>query len=94
MVSVRPRRPWQRLRSIHEQSPRARARRAGDGKGRYSIYQTPGGDGVISYRPDGADADAHQVVPAKFWTVLMGILSGEVKDLNPLTLVKMLMGGK
>ena len=64
------------------------------GKGRYSIYQTPDGDGVISYRPDGADADAHQVVPAKFWTVLMGILSGEVKDLNPVSLMKMLMGGK
>lgn len=64
------------------------------GKGRYSIYQTPGGDGVISYRPDGQEQDSHQVVPAKFWGVLMGILSGEVKDLNPVSLMKMLMGGK
>ena len=64
------------------------------GKGRYAIYQTPDGNGVISYRPDGADADAHQVVPAKFWAVLMGILSGEVKDMNPVSLMKMLIGGK
>ena len=64
------------------------------GRGRYAIYQTPGGDGVISYRPDGQDTDQHQVVPAKFWAVLMGILSGEVKDLNPVALMKMLMAGK
>ena len=64
------------------------------GAGRYAIYQTPAGDGVISYRPDGQDADSHQVVPAKFWTVLMGILSGEVKDMNPVSLMKMLMGAK
>lgn len=63
-------------------------------RGRYAIYQTPTGDGVISYRPDGAEKDEHQVVPAKFWSVLMGILSGQVTDLNPVSLMKMLMGGK
>ena len=62
------------------------------GKGRYAIYQTPEGDGVISYRPDGEDADQHQVVPAKFWTILMGILSGEIKDLGPVDVMKLLMG--
>jgi len=64
------------------------------GQGRYAIYQTPDGSGVISYRPDGEGADQHQVVPAKFWAVLMGILSGEVKDMNPMSLMKMIVGGK
>lgn len=63
-------------------------------RGRYAIYQTPGGDGVLSYRPDGEDADLHQVVPARFWSVLLGILSGEVKDLSPVQMIKMVMGGK
>jgi hypothetical protein len=61
-------------------------------KGRYAIYQTPAGDGVISYRPDGHDEDQHQVVPAKFWGLLMRILAGDVKDLNPMDLMKLLMG--
>lgn len=61
------------------------------GSGRYAIYQTPEGDGVISYRPDGEEQDSHQVVPAKFWSVLMKILSGEMKDISPMTLMKMLM---
>lgn len=64
------------------------------GKGRYSIYQTPDGDGVISYRPDGEDADQHQVVPAKFWSVLVGILSGQAKNLSHLEIMKLLMGGR
>lgn len=62
------------------------------GAGRYSIYQTPDGDGVISYRPDGQEADQHQVVPARFWSVLMGIVSGQIKDLGPMEMFKMLMG--
>jgi hypothetical protein len=64
------------------------------GKGRYSIYQAPNGDGVISYRPDGDDFDQRQVVPAKLWGMILGVLSGQVKDLNPMELMKMLMGGK
>jgi hypothetical protein len=63
-------------------------------KGRYAIYEAPNGDGVISYRPDGQEADQHQVVPAKFWTVLTGIASGQVTDLNPVSLLKMIMAGK
>ena len=61
------------------------------GSGKYAIFQTPEGDGVISYRPDGEEQDSHQVVPAKFWSMLMKILSGEMTDLNPMTLMKMLM---
>lgn len=64
------------------------------GKGRYAIYQTPEGDGVITYRPDGEDHDSHQVIPAKFWGVLMGILNGEIKNLSPVELIKMLTGKK
>ena len=41
------------------------------GSGKYAIFQTPEGDGVISYRPDGEEQDSHQVVPAKFWSMLM-----------------------
>ena len=62
------------------------------GQGRYAIYQTPEGDGVVVYRADGTTEDEQQVVPAKFWTVLMGILSGEIKNLNPMDLMKVLMG--
>ena len=62
------------------------------GQGRYAIYQTPEGDGVVVYRADGTDADEQQVVPAKFWALLMGILSGEMKNLNPMDLMKALMG--
>ena len=62
------------------------------GQGRYAIYQTPEGDGVVVYRADGTDADEQQVVPAKFWALLMGILSGELKNLNPMDLMKALMG--
>ena len=64
------------------------------GQGRYAIYQTPEGDGVVVYRADGSDADEQQVVPAKFWTLLMGILSGTLKDLSPMDLMKALMGAK
>lgn len=62
------------------------------GAGRYAIFQDPDGNGVISYRPDGQEEDSHQVVPAKFWALLMKILSGEVKGLSPVEMMKMLMG--
>ena len=62
------------------------------GQGRYAIYQSPEGDGVVVYRADGSDTDEQQVVPAKFWALLMGILSGELKNLNPMDLMKALMG--
>ena len=64
------------------------------GRGRYAIYQDPSGDGIISYRPEGADADSHQVVPARIWTVILGVLRGEITDMNPMTVMKLLMGAK
>jgi hypothetical protein len=63
-------------------------------KGSYAIYEAPNGDGVIAYRPEGEEADSHQVVPAKFWSLAMSMLRGEMKDINPMALMKMMMGGK
>lgn len=60
-------------------------------KGTYAIFEASNGDGVIAYRPDGEQADQHQVVPAKFWTILMKMLRGEVQDMNPMTLMKLMM---
>ena len=62
------------------------------GQGRYAIYQTPEGDGVVVYRADGTSADEQQVVPAKFWALLMKILSGEMSGVSPVELMKVLMG--
>lgn len=63
------------------------------GSGRYAIYQTPEGDGVISYRPDDQEQDSHQVVPARFWSLLMKILAGDLQNVNPMELMRMLMAG-
>jgi hypothetical protein len=62
------------------------------GRGRYAIYQTPEGDGVVVYRADGTSTDESQVVPARFWAMLMKILSGEISSLSPVELMKTLMG--
>ena len=62
------------------------------GQGRYAIYQTPEGDGVVVYRADGTSEDEQQVVPAKFWALLMKILAGEVSGISPVDLMKVLMG--
>ena len=63
-------------------------------KGRYAIYEAPNGDGVISYRPDGGETDSRQVIPAKFWTIVVKVLRGEMTDVNPMMMLKMLAGGK
>ena len=60
-------------------------------KGSYAIYEAPNGDGVIAYRQDGDEKDSHQVVPAKFWSLAMKMLRGEISDLNPASLMKMMM---
>lgn len=60
-------------------------------KGSYAIYEAPNGDGVIAYRQEGEDADSHQVVPAKFWSLAMRMLRGEMTDVNPVALMKMLI---
>jgi hypothetical protein len=74
-----------------EISPHAEGKPRLLGQGRYAIYQTPEGDGVVVYRADGADADEQQVVPAKFWSLLMQILSGTLKNVSPMDLMKVLM---
>jgi hypothetical protein len=63
-------------------------------RGRYAIYEAPNGDGVITYRPDGEENDSHQVIPSKFWGLVMKVLRGEMSDVNPVALLKMLAGGK
>jgi hypothetical protein len=62
------------------------------GKGQYAIYQAPNGDGVIAYRPEGEEKDSHQVVPARFWSVMMKMLRGEITEMNPMALAKMMIG--
>lgn len=64
------------------------------GKGRYAIFETPEGNGVISYRPDGENQDQHQVIPSGIWQFLMKAMRGEAVDLNPMTIMKLLVGGK
>ena len=64
------------------------------GRGRYAIYQDPSGDGIISYRPEGAETDSHQVVPAKIWGLILGALRGEITEMNPMTVMKLMMGAK
>jgi hypothetical protein len=60
-------------------------------RGRYAIHEASNGDGVVSYRPEGAQEDSHQVVPAKFWGVARKILRGEDPGLTPGALMKLLM---
>jgi hypothetical protein len=60
-------------------------------RGRYAIHEAPGGDGVISYRPDGAEEDSHQVIPAKFWAVALKIISGQDPGLTPGKLMKLII---
>jgi hypothetical protein len=64
------------------------------GKGRYAIYQAPNGDGIISYRPDDIESDAHQVVPAKIWALILGAIRGEVKQMSALEIVKIMMAAR
>lgn len=61
-------------------------------KGRYAIFQTPEGDGVITYRPDGDEEDQHQVIPGGIFSMLLKAARGEKVDVNPMNLMKMLMG--
>lgn len=60
--------------------------------GRYAIYETADGEGVVAYRPDGQEADSHQVVPAKFWSLVLKMISGEIKNMSPLSMMKVLTG--
>lgn len=60
--------------------------------GRYAIYETADGEGVVAYRPDGQETDNHQVVPAKFWSLVLKMISGEIKNMSPLSMMKVLTG--
>ena len=62
------------------------------GKGRYAIYQTPEGDGVITYRPDGETKDNHQVIPKGIWSLVMRAIRGEEINVSPMDLMRMMMG--
>jgi len=61
-------------------------------RGRYAIHETPEGEGVVSYRPDGAEEDSHQLVPARFWGVALKILNGQDPGLKPGALLKLMVG--
>lgn len=61
------------------------------GKGSYAIYQTPEGEGLIAYRPDGDTQDSHQVIPRGIWQVMLQAMRGEKITANPLELLKMMM---
>ena len=63
-------------------------------KGRYAIHQTPEGEGVITYLPDGEEEASHHVVPKGIWTMMMKMLHGEQVDLNPMSLMKLLLMSK
>lgn len=63
-------------------------------KGSYAIYESPSGEGVVAYRPEGAETDSHQVIPRNIWQIVQRLLRGETIDANPVSLMKMMMGGK
>ena len=62
------------------------------GQGRYALYTTSKGEGVLSYRPDGCEEDYHQLIPAILWGILLKGMRGEEVDANPITLIKAMMG--
>jgi hypothetical protein len=62
------------------------------GKGRYAIFQSPDGEGVVTYRPDGQDHDSHHVVPARFWNLILGAIKGDLPKMDPVSLMRMMSG--
>ena len=64
------------------------------GAGRYAFFEDADGSGIIAYRPDGAAADSHQVVPAGLWKLVTSAMRGEKIDVNPVQLMKMIMGAR
>ena len=62
------------------------------GKGTYAIYESPDGDGVIAYRPEGREKDTHQVIPKSIWSLVMQAMRGEKISANPMEIIKALMG--
>lgn len=46
-------------------------------RGVYSLYETPDGAAVLSYRPEGQDEDSHQPIPPGIWQLLGKATRGE-----------------
>ena len=63
-------------------------------RGKIAVFETPDGGAVLAYRAEGDTADAHHPIPAAMWSVMGAALRGEPVDLNPLKLMKLLMGGR
>ena len=62
------------------------------GRGKYAIYQTPEGEGIIAYRPENTDADNHVPIPKAVWGVMLSALKGEKIDMSPMAVMKLMMG--
>ena len=60
--------------------------------GRAAVFETPDGGAVVAYRADGEQADSHHPIPAAVWQIMASLMRGEAIDLNPLSIVKLLMG--
>ena len=61
-------------------------------KGRAAVFETADGGAVVAYRADGETADSHHPIPAAVWQIMASLMRGEAIDLNPLSIVKLLMG--
>lgn len=61
-------------------------------KGKYALYELPSGDGLLVYRPEEAEEDNHQVIPGGIWKIFMALMRGEKPNVNPMMLMKAMMG--
>ena len=59
-------------------------------RGTYAIYETPTGDRVLAYRPEGEEQSGQFVIPGAAIRILERIQSGE--ELKPLDIVRAMMG--
>jgi hypothetical protein len=59
-------------------------------KGRYALYEDPGGGAVLAWRPDGATEDCQQPIPPVIWQLMRRAAGGEA--VNPAQAVKALLG--
>jgi hypothetical protein len=62
-------------------------------QGQYKIYEVSDGSAVVTYQPDGQDQEHEHKVPAPVWRVITAALSGQMADVNPMTLLKMMLHG-
>jgi len=59
-------------------------------KGRFALYESADGGAVLSYRPDGADEDSHQPIPAPMWRIMRAVMNGEQVDMG--SILKAMIG--